>query len=61
MARPIRVEYENAVYHVTSRGNERGAIYRDDQDRTRFLETLQESVDRFGLLVHCYCLMRIVG
>ncbi len=56
MARPIRVEYENAVYHVTSRGNERGAIYRDDQDRIRFLETREESVDRLGLLVDCYCL-----
>ena len=39
MARPIRIDYENAVYHVTARGNERRQIYRDDQDRTRFLDT----------------------
>jgi len=35
MARPIRIEFENAVYHVTDRGNERRAIYRDDHDRYR--------------------------
>jgi hypothetical protein len=37
MARPIRVEFEGAVYHVTARGNERKPIYRDDRDRERFL------------------------
>ena len=44
MARPIRVEYANAVYHVTARGNERKAIYRDHADRVRFLETVEEAV-----------------
>jgi putative transposase len=57
MARPVRVEYANAVYHLTARGNERKAIYRDDQDRTRFLETLEETRQRFGLVVHGFCLM----
>jgi REP element-mobilizing transposase RayT len=57
MTRPIRIEYENAVYHVTARGNERREIYRDNQDRARFLETLQEAVGRFGIVVHAYCLM----
>jgi len=42
MARPFRVEYANAVYHVTARGNERKAIYHDDADRQRFLETIEE-------------------
>jgi hypothetical protein len=54
MARPIRVEYANAVYHVTARGNERKAIYRDDADRRRFLETVDEAVGRFGVLIHWY-------
>ena len=49
MARPIRVEFEGAVYHVTARGNERKPIYRDDRDRERFLEILEETVKRFGL------------
>ena len=57
MARPVRVEFENAVYHVTARGNERKTIYRDPADRQRFLETLEEAVDRFGLVVHAYCLL----
>lgn len=57
MARPIRVEFTDAVYHVTARGNERKAIYRDDQDRQRFLETVAEAHDRFGVVIHAYCLM----
>jgi len=57
MARPIRIEFEDAAYHVTARGNERKAIYRDDDDRKRFLETLEEVVDRFQLVLHSYCLM----
>ncbi len=57
MPRPVRVEYPDAVYHVTARGNERRAIYRQDDDRRAFLATLGEAVTRFGLLVHAYCLM----
>jgi len=57
MARPIRVEYANAVYHVTARGNERKAIYRDDADRQRFLETVEQTVERFAVVIHAYCLM----
>ena len=57
MARPIRVEFEGAVYHVTARGNERKPIYRDGRDRERFLETLEETVERFGFVIHTYCLM----
>ena len=38
MARPLRIEFPGAVYHITSRGNERKAIFRDDQDRKMFLE-----------------------
>ncbi len=57
MARPIRVEYAHAVYHVTARGNERRAIFRDDRDRERFLDTLGEAVERFGVAIHAYCLM----
>ena len=57
MARTNQVEYANAVYHVTARGNERKAIYRDDADRQRFLETIEETVERFGLAIHAFCLM----
>jgi len=57
MARPIRVEFPGAVYHVMARGNERREIFRDNRDRQRFLETLGEAVSQCGLCVHAYCLM----
>jgi hypothetical protein len=41
--RPLRIEYPGAVYHVTSRGSEKKAIFKDDQDRENFLNTLQHS------------------
>ncbi len=45
------------MYHVMARGNERRKIFRSDQDRALFLQTLAETVSQFGLLVHVYCLM----
>ena len=45
------------MYHVTARGNDRKPIDRDDRDRERFLETLHETVERFGFVIHAYCLM----
>jgi len=57
MARPQRIEYEGAVYHVTARGNERRAIFLDDGDRIRFLRVLGESVERFDVRLYLFCLM----
>jgi len=57
MARPLRIEYEGAVYHVTSRGNAGAKIFLDDVDRSRFLEILKDVVARFGWICHAYCLM----
>jgi len=57
MARPLRIEYEGAVYHVTARGNARADIYLSDEDRTLFLKTLALVVERFGWHCHAYCLM----
>ncbi len=57
MARPLRLEYEGAVYHVTSRGNAREAIFLIDPDRALFLEVLADTVERFGWLCYAYCLM----
>lgn len=57
MAPPIRIEFEGAVYHVMARGNEQRAIFRSDKDRLRFLDTIEEMVDRFGVRLHAYCLM----
>jgi putative transposase len=57
MARPLRIEYEGALYHVMSRGNARNRIYLDDQDRTRFTDLLAEVCKRFNWCCHAYCLM----
>lgn len=47
MARPLRIERAGGWYHVSARGNERRAIYRDDRDRRHFLEVLAEMVLRY--------------
>ena len=57
MARPLRIEFPGAVYHVTSRGNERKAIFRDNQDRKMFLDILADVTLRYNWLCHAYCLM----
>ena len=47
MSRPLRIEFPGAVYHVTSRGDRREPIYRDDEDRTTHLEVIAQATDRF--------------
>jgi putative transposase len=57
MARPLRIEYSGAVYHVTSRGNARRKIYSDERDRETFLNVLGIVAKRYNWLCHAYCLM----
>jgi REP element-mobilizing transposase RayT len=57
MARPLRIEYAGAVYHVMARGNQGRAIFRDDQDRRCFLNTVGEACEKTGWWVHAYVLM----
>ncbi len=57
MARPLRVAYPGAVYHITARGNARARIVRDDRDRARFVQTLADTVDQYGVLCHGWVLM----
>lgn len=57
MGRPLRIEFENAVYHITSRGNERKKIYRDDGDKEKFLGLLEDYKNRYNFLIHCFVLM----
>jgi REP element-mobilizing transposase RayT len=52
MARPLRVEYPGATYHVMARGNQGRATFKDDRDRQRFLETLGEACDKTGWRIH---------
>ena len=57
MARKPRALIEGGIYHVTSRGNERRAIFRDDRDRLRFLDKLADSAAAHQVRIYLYCLM----
>jgi putative transposase len=57
VARPLRVEYPHASYHITSRGNARQDIFLNDYDYKDFLKTLKIVATRFHWLVYAYCLM----
>jgi putative transposase len=57
MARPLRIEYPGAFYHVTSRGNEQKDIFKSRRDREQFLSYLKSSTERYGAVIHAYCLM----
>lgn len=57
MARPLRIEYPGAIFHVTARGNASQAIFQDDKDRQRFLGIHGDVVMRFNWICHAFCLM----
>ncbi|HNB43466.1 MAG TPA: transposase [Burkholderiaceae bacterium] len=57
MARPLRIEFPGAVYHVTSRGDRREPIFADDSDRVALLEVVEQAMARFDAQVLAYCLM----
>jgi putative transposase len=57
MARPLRIEYAGAFYHVLNRGQRREPIVQDSQDRERFVSDLSRMAGQYGVLIHGYCLM----
>ena len=57
MSRPLRIEHDNACYHVTARGDRRCTIFRTDSDRLTWLALLAETCLRFDFIVLAYCLM----
>ena len=57
MPRPLRIEYDGALYHVTSRGDHREPIFLDDQDKSAYLKTLEQACSKTGWQVHAYTLM----
>ena len=57
MARPLRIQYPGAFYHVTSRGNEQKEIFKSRRDREKFCEYLGSASSRYGAIIHSYCLM----
>lgn len=57
MARPLRIEYPGAFYHVTARGNEQKDIFKSQRDREKFLSYLETAALRYDAVIHAYCLM----
>lgn len=57
MARPLRVEFEGALYHLVIRANNRQPLFRDKQDKRRYLELLSRYQGRFGFRIYCYLLI----
>ncbi len=57
MSRPLRLEYPDALYHITSRGDRRENIYDDKVDRELFLSIFAEAIDRYNWQCYAYCLM----
>ena len=57
MAGPLGIEFPGAVYHVTARGDGRHLVFRDGDDRNRFLEILDRTIFIRKWILHAYCLM----
>lgn len=57
MARPLRLEFEGAIYHVTARGDRREPIFQDDSDRKMLLAIMGQALERFEAVLCAYCLM----
>jgi len=58
MARKVRIEYPGAFYHVMARGNRKAAIFKDDKDKSRFLQKLLDYKERYGFILYAYILMK---
>ncbi|MDZ4348684.1 MAG: hypothetical protein U1A22_04025 [Xanthomonadaceae bacterium] len=57
MSRPLRIEFEGSVYHVTSRGDRRKPIFEDDIDRAALVSVVEQGLGRFDAILFAYCLM----
>ena len=57
MARPLRIEYPGAYYHITARGNERKRIYFAKADYLKFREYIENAQEKYGCLLHVYVFM----
>jgi putative transposase len=57
MARPLRIEFEGAFYHITARGNERREIYKSRSDYEKFKEYVKGAQEKYSFILHAYVLM----
>jgi len=57
MARPLRIIFPDAFYHITARGNERKAVFKSKRDREKFLEYLKTASERYDAVIHAFCML----
>jgi len=57
MARPLRINYENAVYHIITRGNRKEKIFYSDEDKRLFQKKINKTFQKYSLICNAYCLM----
>jgi putative transposase len=57
MSRPLRISFDNAVYHITARGNRRDKIFYSDKDKKVFLKKMDQTFIKYAILCYAYCLM----
>ena len=57
MARPLRIQYPGAMYHIISRGNGRMTIFHNEKDRMKFVYFMDRVVHKYNWIIHTYCLM----
>jgi putative transposase len=57
MARPLRIEFGGAIYHLLARGNERRRVFREDGDREQFLALLERSCARYEVALLSFVLL----
>ncbi len=57
MARPLRIAFEGAFYHITARGNERKKFFFSHRDYEKFLSYLTHALQKYGVILHAYVLM----
>ena len=57
MARPLRIEYPNACYHILNRGNRRQLIFTGDEHYQLFIDRLGQFAEEYHVVIYCYCCM----
>jgi len=57
MSRPLRISFNNAVYHITARGNRKEKIFYSDDDKRIFLQKMDQTFLKYSFLCYAYCLM----
>ena len=59
MSRPLRIQFDNAVYHITAWGNRRKKIFYSDNDKKVFLQKMDQTFIKYAICCYAYCLMDI--